>query len=95
MSGIFGHHKDLFICTNCRTVDNFGSATSGSFGIEVAVLIASLILASAIHWSFLFVCIIYSLWRASSRKVVCKSCQSDNKVPLSSPIGQKLSGQEE
>jgi hypothetical protein len=88
--GMFGHHKELFICTSCETIDDFQWRTSGSFFVEVILWILTIYLSILIHWFFLFLGGGYSLWRITSRKVVCRACGSDTKVPLSSPVGQKL-----
>ncbi|MCE5185066.1 MAG: YqaE/Pmp3 family membrane protein [Planctomycetaceae bacterium] len=53
--------------------------TRGSFFIEILLWLF-----------FLLPGLIYSIWRLSSRSVVCRSCGSPNLVPLDSPVGMQL-----
>jgi len=67
------------ICSQCGTAGDSKTRTSGSILIELVL------------WCcFLVPGIIYSLWRLSSRKQVCRACGADSFVPLSSPVGQRL-----
>jgi hypothetical protein len=92
--GIFGHHQELYICTNCETIDDFRTNTKGSFFAEIFIWIFSFYFSIMTHWSIMLIAIGYSVWRLSSRSVVCSACGSVNKVPLSSPVGQKLTSQD-
>lgn len=69
------------VCSNCGTIGEPVTVTKGSFIVEL----------------FLWICLIvpgilYSLWRLTTRGKACRSCGSNNLVPLNSPVGKKLQG---
>ncbi|HEY3654015.1 MAG TPA: hypothetical protein VGL34_03415 [Steroidobacteraceae bacterium] len=67
------------ICSQCGTAGDSKTRTSGSILIELVL------------WCcFIVPGLIYSLWRLSSRKQVCRACGAASFVPLSSPVGQRL-----
>jgi hypothetical protein len=68
-----------FVCMNCGSVGPLKTQTKGSLGLEILLWIF-----------FLIPGIIYSIWRHSSTKEVCKACGSMNLVPVDSPKGQEL-----
>lgn len=70
--------KEL-ICRDCSTVGKPKIVTPGSFMIEIFM------------WCMILVPgIIYSLWRITNKKQVCKECESDSLIPITSPQGKKL-----
>jgi hypothetical protein len=67
------------ICSHCGTVGTAKTTTSGSILIELVL------------WCcFIVPGIIYSLWRLTTRRKVCRACSAPNMIPLDSPIGRKL-----
>lgn len=70
--------KEL-ICATCGTQGKPKLETRGSFFIEVILWLC-----------FLVPGIIYSIWRLTTRRPVCKTCGSNQMVPLSSPAGREL-----
>jgi hypothetical protein len=68
------------ICTRCGHQGNPTSETPGSFILEVFLWLM-----------FIVPGVIYSLWRLSKRRKVCRSCGSPELVPLDSPRGKQLS----
>jgi len=88
--GFFGHHSERYICTNCGVIDDFKRKVSGSFIVEVFLLFIGVLLAATAHWAFILLPIGYTLWRITSGRTVCVSCDSTNKVPVVSPAGKQL-----
>lgn len=69
--------NNVKICTHCGNIGNTKSYTKGSFIIELGLWLL-----------FLIPGIIYSLWRLSTRRQVCKLCNSDQIFELDTPIGK-------
>ncbi len=71
-----------FICTVCGFIGKPKKQSPGSFGVEV------------ILW-FIFILpgLLYSLWRLSAKRSVCRKCKSNLIIPVNTPKGQELSGQ--
>ena len=68
-------------CTTCHTVGKQKRETRGSFVIELAL------------WLMLIVPgLIYSLWRLTTRRNVCRACGSPNIVPTTSPVARQALG---
>jgi hypothetical protein len=62
-------------CRNCGTTAKPKRLTKGSFLIEVFL------------WFLLIVPgLIYSLWRMSSKQLVCPACGFPNMIPVDSPL---------
>ena len=61
-------------CTNCGSIGLPKKHTKGSFGIEVLLWIC-----------MIFPGLIYSMWRLTSKQMVCSSCESPSIMPASSP----------
>jgi hypothetical protein len=72
--------KEL-ICSQCGYVGNTKSDTPGNILIEILM-----------YFFFIIPGLIYSIWRLSARKRVCGSCGSPNLIPVDSPMGRKLGG---
>ena len=68
------------ICTRCGTRDAPTTATSGSIIIEIILWL-----------TFIIPGVLYSIWRLTTRKKVCRACGSTELVPPDSPLGRKLS----
>lgn len=68
------------ICPACGTRGTPATATRGSTGIELVLWLC-----------FLVPGLIYSLWRLSSRYKVCPACKQPGMIPVTSPLGKKLS----
>ena len=69
------------ICTSCGTQGQPMTHTPGSFLIEIVL------------WLFFIVPgLIYSIWRHTQRRKVCRACGAATMVPVSSPIGRRLVG---
>jgi len=68
-----------YICSTCGYVGKPKSATSGSFLMEL-VLWLLLILPG----------IIYSIWRLTTKHLVCPKCGNATMIPLDTPKGQEL-----
>ena len=68
------------VCVRCGTVGKPKKSTKGSFAVEVVM------------WLLLIIPgIIYSMWRMTAGKmIVCRSCGSEELVPVNSPRGQQL-----
>lgn len=71
-----------FICPNCGTRGAPKMRAKGSIGVEI------------IAWLlFLLPGIIYSLWRLSTKELVCPSCGQPGMIGVSTPKGQQLAAQ--
>lgn len=67
------------ICTMCGMTGKPKRVSQGSILIEIVL------------WCCLLVPgILYSLWRMTSKKTVCRHCGSPNMVPLNSPVGRQV-----
>ncbi len=69
------------VCTKCLYQGKTSKETPGSFLIELILWLC-----------FLVPGIIYSIWRLSSKKKVCRSCGSSELIPVDSPMGRRLVG---
>ena len=61
-------------CANCGTVDRPKLHTPGSFFIEVLLWLCLVVPG-----------MIYTVWRHTARKEVCRACFTPNLLPLDSP----------
>lgn len=65
-------------CTQCGTVGKPKKLTKGSFLIEVFL------------WLLLiFPGLFYSLWRLTSKQLVCPQCLAPNMIPVDSPVARR------
>jgi hypothetical protein len=70
--------KEL-ICSACGTAGKPKSHTRGSIFIEIILWLC-----------FIIPGLIYSIWRLTTRRPVCRTCGSTQMVPLTSPAGKAL-----
>ena len=68
------------ICTVCGAAENPKEYSKGSFLVEVVLWLC-----------FIVPGLIYTIWRHASKYDGCRSCKSKAIVPLSSPMGKRLS----
>jgi hypothetical protein len=67
------------LCTKCLTIAPPKKMTPGSGLIELLL------------WCFMiFPGIIYSIWRITSKKLICNSCKSTELIPEDSPGAKRL-----
>lgn len=67
------------LCVTCGTIDKTKRFVPGSFLIEILL------------WLCFFIPgLIYSIWRLSSAKQVCRHCESKDVIPLDSPRAKNL-----
>lgn len=69
--------KEL-VCTQCGTVGYGKTLTKGSIIIELILWLC-----------FLVPGLVYSIWRLTSRVVVCKVCENPSLIPVDSPAGKR------
>lgn len=70
--------KEKF-CLQCQTISKPKKKTPGSIWAEVFL------------WClFIFPGLLYSLWRISNKKPMCRDCGSLNLVSPQSPVAKKL-----
>ena len=67
------------ICSKCGTAGKPKRETQGSILIEIILWLA-----------LLFPGLIYSVWRLTTRRDVCRACGSPELVPIGSPVGREL-----
>lgn len=68
-----------FVCTACGSTDGIKKVTPGNFFIEVILWMC-----------FLLPGLIYSIWRLSNKRKVCRSCGKDSVIPADSPMAKAL-----
>lgn len=70
----------MLVCRNCGWKGDKGKKnTKGSIGMEL------------ILWLFFIVPgLIYSIWRLSSKEIICPSCKAPALIPADSPIGREI-----
>lgn len=71
------------ICTNCFYQGKPKTITKGSLGMEILLWVF-------FFWMWFIPGIIYTLWRLSTQKKVCKSCEQDTLVSTKSPRGSEI-----
>lgn len=64
-------------CPNCGSVGYPEERVSGSGFVEVLLWLL-----------FLVPGIIYSIWRSSTKRLVCSTCDHSGTIPLDSPVAQ-------
>ena len=67
------------ICTVCGAAESPKEYTKGSLLVEIVLWLC-----------FIVPGLIYTIWRHASRYEGCRSCESKDIVPLSSPVGKRL-----
>jgi hypothetical protein len=68
-----------YICKNCGYIGEAKRTVSGSFLMECLL------------WClFIVPGIIYSMSRYAKKVLLCPECKTENLIPTSSPMGQKL-----
>ena len=65
-------------CLTCHSVGNPKTETRGSILIEIVLWLC-----------FLVPGLVYSLWRLTTRRKVCRQCGSAQLVPVTSPAARK------
>ena len=70
------------LCTRCLTLGKPKTATRGSLATEI-VLWLLMILPG----------VLYSLWRLTTRRPVCRACGSPDLIPPTSPRARQLLAQ--
>lgn len=69
----------ILVCTQCGYTGDSKNAIKGSGGVELLL------------WLFFIIPgLIYSVWRSSSRHLVCPKCKNPNLIPLDSPRARKI-----
>jgi DNA-directed RNA polymerase subunit RPC12/RpoP len=71
--------RKQFVCKNC-----------GFKGARKKLVKGSILTEIFLWFFFLLPGIIYSVWRANSKKYVCPKCGAQDMIPADSPMGQKL-----
>jgi hypothetical protein len=69
----------FMVCTTCGHCGHARTLTRGSLMIELALWLALLVPG-----------LLYSLWRLSTRGLVCESCGSKTLVKPGSPVGRRM-----
>ncbi|MDP3322665.1 MAG: hypothetical protein Q8S71_03860 [Hydrogenophaga sp.] len=85
-----GLHDPKHICKDCGHVGQPKDMISGSFAGEVAIWVIAIVIANATSWLFMILPLIYTIYRASSKKAGCELCGSTQIIPLDSPNGKAL-----
>jgi hypothetical protein len=67
------------ICGTCGTIGKPRTETRGSIFIEIILWLC-----------FLVPGLIYSIWRLTTRRPVCRECRGHQLMPLTTPAGRAL-----
>ena len=67
------------ICTSCGTTGKPKTYTPGNIIVELFLWCLWIIPG-----------VIYTLWRVTNRKKVCRCCGSEDMIPLESPKGHQI-----
>ena len=67
------------ICGTCGTIGTPRTETRGSIFIEIILWLC-----------FLIPGVIYSIWRQTTRRPVCRECSGHQLLPLTTPAGRAL-----
>lgn len=67
------------ICASCGTPNDGTTEVRGSIGMELVLWLC-----------FLVPGLLYSIWRLTTKRRVCRACHQPSLVPIKSPVGQKL-----
>lgn len=67
------------ICPQCGTLGQTRIHTPGSILIELVLWLC-----------FIIPGLVYSIWRHTARREVCKACGNSKLLPVGTPAGQKL-----
>jgi len=73
-------NKSEFICSNCGFKGKPKKRKKGSLLLEICLWILAILPG-----------VLYTVWRLTTIAKVCPKCGKDTMIPLSTPIGQKLS----
>lgn len=65
------------ICSACGTVGKSKTETRGSFFIEIVLWLC-----------FLIPGLIYTIWRLTTKRQVCRACNGQEMLPLDTPGGK-------
>jgi hypothetical protein len=68
-----------FVCADCGTVGKPSTETRGSIFIEIILWLA-----------FLVPGLIYSIWRLTTRRNVCRVCRGARLLPPNTPGGKAV-----
>lgn len=71
--------SNKLVCTQCGHVGNAKRAIKGNGLIEIILWLC-----------FIIPGLIYSIWRSSSRHMVCPDCKSTSLIPTDSPRARKI-----
>lgn len=79
---VFSKGDPGLICTVCGEAGSTKTVTAGSILIEIVLWMC-----------FLIPGLIYSIWRLTTRRKVCRSCGAAQLVRVDSPAGRKLAAE--
>jgi len=70
------------LCTTCGTVGQHKKKAKGSIWIEI------------IGWlCYIIPGLIYSIWRLTTKRLVCTACGGESLIPEDSVMGKKIIGE--
>lgn len=72
-----------YVCTHCGTRGTPKDRVKGSMGMELILWLC-----------FLLPGLLYSIWRLSSKERVCPACQQPGMIPIATPVGKKIVGEQ-
>lgn len=79
-----------YICAHCGTQKKPTYQAQHSLIGEVLLWLVMLVIGPVTGWISVVVALIYSIWRAVSKKTVCAACGKDKLVDVSTPRGERL-----
>jgi hypothetical protein len=73
------HSKGNSVCTTCHFIGNPKKITKGSFFIELILYLFMIVPG-----------LIYSIWRLTTKQLVCPACKNPTMIPITTPVGKEL-----
>ena len=71
--------KKQLICTDCGSIGKTKKQCKGNLAIEIILWICYIVPG-----------LIYTIWRQTTYRQVCKVCGSEDVVPVDSPVGIRM-----
>lgn len=78
--------KPPLYCRTCGTVGAPKQRVKGSFLLELLLWIGLLVLGLISTLWLLVPAIVYSIWRLTTKALVCSACGSEAIIPVDSPV---------
>lgn len=72
-----------YVCTNCGEIGKPKTLVKGNLAIEILIWVF-------FWWTLLIVPLVYSIWRLTSKQMVCPRCNQGSMIPVDTLRGKQL-----